>query len=197
MTSEFNQSTKRVADDIIAISILLKDRMESWDDVFTRIPDSQNVNVTTGFITNWTKPNVIEVLVEVQAPADDTKALIRTQLIETIKTNDGNERFNQVSLRYAVDYAQARQLVEKAGATTREDIVTLLHADKSQLARIVVSDETGKASKTEQLLDARYDYDAVELATIPESTEKELLSVSDTVLAKLKETAIREAKALA
>jgi hypothetical protein len=197
MTSEFNQSTKRVADDIIAISILLKDRMESWDDVFTRIPDSQNVNVTTGFITNWTKPNVIEVLVEVQAPADDTKALIRTQLIETIKTNDGNERFNQVSLRYAVDYAQARQLVEKAGATTREDIVTLLHADKSQLARIVVSDETGKASKTEQLLGARYDYDAVELATIPESTEKELLSVSDTVLAKLKETAIREAKALA
>lgn len=193
MAITFNQSTKQRADEIIAISVALKDRMQSWADVFVRFPDSQNVNVTAGFITDWTKQNVIEVLVEVQAPTDATTALIRTQVIETINDNDGNERFNQVSLHFAADYAPARQLVEKGGATTREDITKLLHTDTSQLVTITVSDETGKDSATEQPLGKRYDFDTGELASLSAESEKEILDATDAVLIKLKLTAEREA----
>jgi hypothetical protein len=194
MTSEFNHASKQIADNIIDISVLLKDRMESWADVFVRIPDSQNVNVTAGFITNWTQPNVVEVLVEVQAPANSTEALIRTQIISAIKDSDGNERFNQVSLHYSADYPQARQLVEKGGSTTRDDIARLLHAEDSRLVRVTVSDDTGKDSSSQQLLGTRYDFDDGELAAIAEETESELSAIMDVVLSKLRSTSEQQAR---
>lgn len=193
MTADFNQSAKPISDEIIAISVTLADKMEPWANVFTRLPDSPNVNVTAGYITDWTRPNAMEVLVEVQAKPGAGTALVRTQVIETLKSDDGNERFDQVSLHFAVDYDQARQLVEKGSNTTREDIAALMHAPASQLARVSVSDQTGKDDATGQLYGNRYDFDADELADITESTEQQVTQLIRTVLARLNKSATREA----
>lgn len=193
MTSQFNNSTKQLADDLITMSMLLDKRMETWADVFTRHPDSQNVGVCAGFISKQTSVNSIEVLADVQTSSDTNAGVVRIRAIETIRDENGNERFNNVSLQYAAEYTSARQLVEKGKSITREDIKKLLHADASKLDNLTISDATGRDNKSQQLLGKRYDLDEGELATTTKDTEEELIRAADTVLARLKQTAANEA----
>lgn len=196
MTTAFIQSIKQSADKIIDMSVVLKDRMESWANVFECYPNSQNVNISAGFVTNSTKQNTMELLVDVQAPPDDASALIRIQAIEIVKGMADDERYNQVSLHFAVEYGQARQLVEKGPSVTRNDITELLRAQSSHLVRLIVSDETGRDSVTGQLLGKRHELDPNELANLPQDKELELIQIIHTVITKLKKTAQKEATAL-
>ncbi|MGF7229454.1 MAG: hypothetical protein ACQR33_05760 [Candidatus Saccharibacteria bacterium] len=194
MTSEFNQSTKQIADELIALSAVLKDKMETWADVFTRRPDGQ-ADAGAGFISTQSESDTLEVVIDVQAQANANSGVMRTKAIETKLDSSGNERFNGISLNYGVDYAAAQKLVEKAGAITREDIAQLLHDDTSQVTWILISDETGKDSATQELLGKRYDLESDELSTLSEDTSKELMLAMDKVLGKLNQTAKREASA--
>ena len=192
MTSDFNEFTKQIAYEIIAMSGLLDNKMETWADVFARHPDSQNANASAGFIMNETNANVIEVVIDVQTLADTGSALLRTKAIETVLDSNGNERFNNISLSYAVDYAIACQLVEKAVSITREDISQLLLTETSRLAMIVVSDQTGRDKASERLLGKRYDLTTDDLITVAENTAEKLKQVLNIVLARLKQTVTRE-----
>ncbi len=193
VTSSFNDSTKQIADELIVMSALLDKKMETWAEVFTLHPDSQNTGICAGFISNQASVNRIEVLIDVQAPSDTDSGIVRTRAIETIRDKNGNERFNNVSLQYSVDYASAQKLVEKGKSIAREDIKQLLNADSSQLNGLVISNATGRDSASQALLGKRYDFDVNELAVISEATEKEVLETTNTVLARLKQTAASEA----
>lgn len=194
MTSQFHDSTKQIADKLIAVSMLLDTKMETWANVFTRHPDSQNVGVCAGFLSNQDSVNRIEVLIDVQTPSDITTGLLRTRAIETLTDENGDERFNNIALEYTTDRTSAQQLVEKGASVTREDIKQLLHDSTSKLDSLVISDMSGKDGKSQQLLGKRYAMVADELATTSEATEKELVQAMDTVLAKLQQTAASEAK---
>lgn len=195
MTTQFNETITKTADDLIEMSTLLENKMETWAEVFTRHPDAQNVGNCAGFISDQTAENRLEVLVDVLTLPDTDTGEIRVRAIETTHDEDNNERFNAVSLHYTVDRAAARQLVEKEGAITRDDIAKLLHADTSALDNLTISDQTGRDEETQQLLGKRYDLDADELKAVPEATETGLTEALHTVLARLKRTAAGEASA--
>lgn len=193
MTTTFMQAVQALADEIIAISLTLQNRMTTWADVVSRNPDSPNAGKTVGYITDWRQPNAIEVLVEVQAVPDVTTGLIRTQVIETVKDESGNERFNQVSLHFTVNYDQARPLVEQGSATARDHIAALLHDSTSTPSRIIISIGTGKDPVTDELLGVRYEYDESGLAGLTKKTEQEVLRAAGSTLEALKVSATREA----
>lgn len=194
MKPQFNDTIKQAADELIAVSVLLNKKMETWAEVFTRHPDSQNAGICAGFISKQTSVNRIEVVVDVQISSDTNTGLLRTRAIEAIDDENGNERFNNLSLQYVVDYASAQQLVEKGGSITREDIKELLHADTSKIDSLVIGNETGRDNKSGQTLGKRYDLDADELDAVPETTQKEVTEVLNTVLTRLKQVAASEAE---
>lgn len=194
MTAQFNDSAKHISDELIAMSMLLDTQMETWADVFARRPASEDAEPCAGFVSSLDAPNGTQVVIDVQLSPDASSGIVRTKAIETIHDEKGNERFNNISLQYAVDRASAQQLVEKAGSITREDIKQLLHADTSQLESAAISDETGRDNKSQQLLGKRYGLDADELAALSETTEEELIQAAHVVLAKLQQTAANEAQ---
>jgi hypothetical protein len=194
MKPEFKEAAMQIADELIAMSVTLEDKMETWTDVFARHPDSQNTDRGAGFISTQHEANALEVIIDVQAPTDTNSATVRTKAIETTHDSNGNERFNGISLSYDVDYAAAQKLVEKAGSITREDIGQLLHDKTSQLTWILVSDETGRDSASEKLLGTRYDLESDELGTLSEHTSQELMLAMNKVLSRLKQTATHMSK---
>lgn len=194
MDSQFANFIKGISDELIAMTTLLEHKMETWAKVFARHPDSQNIGIAAGFISNQTAINRIELLIDIQAPPEAMQGILRTRAIETARDAKGNERFNAISMEYEVDRIHAQQLVEKDGSITRTDIKQLLHTEATKLKSLVISDETGRDSKTQQLLGKRYDLEPTELATLSEASNEELIKALDNVLARLKQAAADEAK---
>jgi hypothetical protein len=189
MTTEFRDYANTIADEIIALSLQLDNEIETWKDVFVRVPDSTSNGVSAGFISKPVTNSTIEIVVDIQAPPAWKTARLRIWTIETTKDSDGNERFNNVQIMYTLDYDAARKLVEQSDSLTRDDFSTLAHDSTNEIENIVVSDLTGKDATTEQQLGKRYDLETDELNSMDEERSNELASVMNTVLERLKKSA--------
>jgi hypothetical protein len=192
MSTKFSEATKHTADELIALSQMLDRKMETWSDSIARHPDSPNKDVTAGFINKESDKPGVDLVIDVLAPPNEQKALLRTWGIECVPDSDGNERFNNIQLSYVVDYATARELVVKDKALTRDDIEKFLHSSKHQLDRIVISDQTGRDKSSQQLLGNRYDLDSEGLSNLTEDAIAELAQTMEKVLERLKQSAISE-----
>ena len=189
MTTEFKDYMNKIADEIITLSRQLDNEIETWRDVVARVPDSTNKGVSEGFISKPTAVSGIEIVADIQAPPVERTARLRLWAIETLKDGDGNERFNNIQLTYNLDYEKAHKLVEHTDALTRDNLALLAHNHADQLDNIVVSDQTGLDTATEQLLGKRYDVVSDELRAISDDRCNELKQVISTVIERLKQTA--------
>lgn len=189
MTTEFRDYANSIADEIVALSLRLDNEIETWRDVFTRVPDSTSNGVSAGFISKPVTDSSIEMVIDVQAPPTEQTARLRIWAIETTKDSDDNERFNNIQLTYHLDYNTARQLVEQADTLTRDELSRLAHDTENYLENIVISDLTGKDVVSGQQLGKRYDLETDELDTMNESLSRELVSVINIVLERLKKSA--------
>jgi hypothetical protein len=189
MTTDFQNSVNSTADEIISLSKQLDNEIETWGDVVARVPDSTSKGVSAGFISKPTATSGIEIVADVQAPSTEHTARLRLWAIETVKDNDGNERFNNVQLTYGLGYEKARKLVEQSSALTRDNLSALAHDPEAHLDSLVISDLTGRDAASEQLLGKRYDFGPDELNTITEDLSSELVAAMHTVLERLKKSA--------
>lgn len=189
MTTEFRAFANTTADEIVALSLQLDSEIETWSDVFARVPDSTSVGVSAGFISKPITNSNIEIVIDVQSPPTEHSARLRIWAIETIEDADGNERFNNIQLTYNLGYDIARKLVEQANDLIRDDLLTLAHDPTNHVENIVVSDLTGQDVASGQQLGKRYDLGSDGLSSMDELLRSELISVMDTVLERLKKSA--------
>lgn len=191
MSKEFSEATKHIADELIDLSRMLDKKMETWSDNIARYPNSPNKGVSEGFINKESDKPGVDLVIDVLAPPNEQKALLRTWGIECVPDSDGNERFNNIQLSYVVDHATARQLVEKGQKLTRDDIAKFLHSTEHQLDRLVISDQTGRDKSSQELLGKRYDLDAEALGILTKDERAELMLTMEKVLERLKQSAHR------
>ncbi len=194
MTKELNEAAKHIADELIFLSKMLDKKMETWEDTMARNPNSSNKDVSAGFITKESNKPGVDLVIDIQAPPDSQKALLRTWGIESVVDSNGNERYNNIQLSFVVDYDIAREFVGRGQALTRDDIVHFLHTAENSIDRIIVSDQTGKDDKSQQLLGSRHDLDAKSLESLAEDTAKDLIQIMEIVLQRLKQSVVSEAK---
>ncbi|MGH7157242.1 MAG: hypothetical protein ACREGG_03995 [Candidatus Saccharimonadales bacterium] len=161
MNQELESTAKKIGDQIIDLSALLDAKMEKWSDVSKR-PDDLSDTECVGFINKETGAAGLNIVVDVQAPADGDKAKLRLWAIESKVDNDV-ERFNNVQLTFEVDYDQARQLAQKGDQITRDDIRAALHEQNTKLTHITVSNQSGVDEKTQHSFGERYDLGVSEL----------------------------------
>lgn len=190
MTDELSGRAKQIGDEIIDISTSLDKKMDKWSDLPTR-PDSLGPTERVGFINKATATSGLNLVVDIQVPADKDEALLRTWAIESKPDDDRIERFSNIQLNFIVSYSQARELAKKAGDVTYNDIRAMLHDKNTQLAHVVVSDQSGFNEESQQTLGKRYDLTVNEL----DGHQDIIDTVSDAlnnVLLTLKKSAIAE-----
>jgi hypothetical protein len=185
MIDELTTTAKQVSLELIAMSDTLAQNMQTWADVLAQNPESDTAAMSAGFINKTSATPGIEMVIDVQTPPD-AGAVLRTWAIETKTGEDQKEYFNNIQLTFGVDDQQARSLVAKGGAITREDIRTLLQDQTSQLARVTVSNQSG-GDGTQQTQGERYDFTAAELSEQDNATK--VTQTLQTVLQALKQSA--------
>lgn len=169
MTEELVTAAKQAGLEIIDMSDMLDDKMETWADVLARNPESVTATSSAGFV-NKPAASQFELVVDVQT-APDQEAVLRTWVIETKVGYDQKEYFNNVQLTFQVDGQQARAAIAKGGAISRDDIRLLLQTETSRLANITISNESGVDS-TKKTRGERYDFTIAELNQSPSDTAK-------------------------
>lgn len=189
MSEEFRDYTNHIADEIISLSQLLDEEVETWSDAIARVPDSTSKNVSTGFVSKPNTKSNIELVIDIQAPPQERTSRLRIWAIDIIKDDKGNERFNNIQLTYHLDYAKARQFVEQSVPLTRDNFISLAHDPANQLENVVISDLTGKDAISGQQLGKRYDLESNDLNTITEDFSNELKQLMNDVMERLKKSA--------
>ncbi len=162
MIDELTTTAKQTALELISMSSVLAEDMETWGDILARNPESVTATISAGFINKPSVISGIDLVIDIQAPPDKD-AVLRTWAIETKIGDDQKEYFNNIQLTFAADGQQARGLIAKGKTITREDIRLLLQSPASRLARITVTSESG-GGEAKQSYDERYDLTTVELS---------------------------------
>lgn len=178
-----------IADEIISLSHLLDEEIETWSDVIARVPDSTSKNVNAGFVSKPDTKSKIELVIDIQAPPHEHTSKLRFWAIEIVKDDNNNERFNNIQLTFHLDYDKARKLVEQETPLTRDDLISLASDPVIQLESIAISDLTGKDGVTGQQLGKRYDLDSNDLDSITEVFGNELNQIMNNVMDRLKKSA--------
>jgi hypothetical protein len=189
MTNKFKDYINQTANEIIALSQLLNEEIETWSDVKARVLDSTSDNISVGFVS---KPNTlsgIEFVIDVQVLSVEQIVRLRIWVIETTQDNNGNDRFNNIQLSYKLDYSKASQLVNQANTLSRDDFLSLAHESTDQLDNLVVGDLTGQDKVSEEILGQRYELDSNELNAMTEDLCNELEQSMTTVLERIKKSA--------
>jgi hypothetical protein len=185
MIEQLTITAKQVGSDLIDLSNVLAEEMQTWGDLLTQNPENVTATFSAGFINKPSAASRFDFVIDVQAPPDD-KAVLRTWAIETKTGDDQSEYFNNIQLTFEADGQQIRSLVARGRTITREDIRLLLQNETSQLARIVVSNESG-GDGTKQTHGERYDFTVVELNENPDDAAK-VHQALQTVLQALKQS---------
>ncbi len=189
MTIKFKDYINQTANEIIALSQLLNEEIETWNDVRARVADSTSDNISVGFVS---KPNTlsgIELIIDIQILSVEQIARLRIWVIETTQDNNGNDRFDNIQLSYQLDYSKVSQLVNRTNTLSRDDFINLVHESTDQLANLVVSDLTGQDKLSEEILGQRYELNSNELNTITDDLCNELEKSMTTVLERIKKSA--------
>ncbi len=188
MTIKFKDYINQTANEIIALSQLLNEEIETWSDVRARVPDSTSNNISVGFVS---KPNAlsgIELVIDVQVLSVEQFARLRIWVIETTQDNNSNDRFDNIQLSYKLDYSKAYQLVNQTNTLSRDDFLSLAHESTDQLDNLVVGDLTGQDKVSKEILGQRYELDSNELNTMTEDLCNELEQSMTTVLDRIKQS---------
>lgn len=170
MIDELATAAKQVGLDLIGMSDMLAENMQTWAELLAQNPESMTAKISAGFINKPSVTSGPEIVIDVQAPPDK-ETVLRTWAIEIRTGDDGKEYFNGIALTFAVDSQHARELIAKGGAIAREDIRHLLRAPTTQLATITISHESG-GDGTKQTHGERYDFTVAELGQHPDDTTK-------------------------
>jgi hypothetical protein len=191
MTTEFRNYADGVADEIIELSRILGDELETWNDVQVRVPGSTSKDVSAGFVSKPVTASNIECVLDVQSPPNQQHGRLRIWMIETLQDADGTDRFNNIQLTYRLDHSQARQIVARSAESpvTREDLSHLVHEPDNLLENLVLSSLTGKDKATGDQLGERYDLSHEEMQNFPEDLCNDLRQTITTVLGRLKQSA--------
>lgn len=169
MTDEFSTTAKQTALELIALSEQHAADMQTWGDLLEQNPESVTATLSAGFI-NKVPSTAMEMVIDVQTPPDEPP-ILRTWAINTTADDSGQEYFDNIQLTFAVDPAQARELVAKGRAITRSDIRALLQDAGTHLTDVTVSNKSGGDGKG-QTHGERYDFAATELQQQPEDAAK-------------------------
>ncbi len=188
MTNKFKDYINQTANEIIALSQLLNEEIETWSDVRARVPHSTSDNISVGFVS---KPNIlsgIEFVIDVQVLSVEQIARLRIWVIETTQDNNGNDRFDNIQLSYKLDYSKTSQLVNQANTLSRNDFLNLAHESTDQLDNLIVGDLTGQDKISEEILGQRYELDSNELNAMTEDLCNELEQSTITALERIKKS---------
>ena len=162
MINQLATIAKQTGAELITVSDTLADEMCTWADLLAEDPDMEVATFSAGFISNPSETHNLELVIDVQAPLDQT-AVLRTWAIEALTDDDGKESFNNIQLTFEADNRQAHRLITKGTTISREDIRQLLRHPSTQLAHIIVSKELG-GDGTQQTHGERYDYGVDDLS---------------------------------
>jgi hypothetical protein len=187
MSKKFDEIAKQIGDALIDLSDLLDAKLEKWSDAPKRPNDLSDTELV-GFINKEAATAALNLVIDIQAPANAKKATLRIWGIESELDSNRNERFNNVQLDFDMEYALARVLTQKGAAVTRDDIRTALHDQNTQLSHLIASNQSGFDEASRQPLGERYDLAGDEL----NQYEDDLGTMGDalnTILSSLKASA--------
>lgn len=170
MIDKLAATAKQVGLELIDMSDAFAENMETWGDILAQNPESITAAVSAGFINKPSVESALELVIDVQTPPDE-RAVLRTWAIETKVGDDQKEYFDNIQLTFETDDQQARSLVAKGKAITREDIRRLLQDQASQLTNITVSNKSG-GDGAGQTHGERYDFNVAELSQHPDDITK-------------------------
>jgi hypothetical protein len=190
MIEELKKTAIKAGDELIGISALLDKKMSKWSDALTR-PQDLSITECVGFINKETATDGLNLSIDIQAPAGNEQAVLRTWGIMSQLDDNQIERFDNIQLDFAVDYQRARELAKKGGDVTRDDIRTILHDQSTKLTRVVVSNQSGLDAASQQILGERYDLSIGEPGDHSNLAGK-IVSALNVVLPALKKSAIAE-----
>jgi len=156
MSEKLDITAKQIGDALIDMSDVLKAKMEKWSDVPMR-PNSLKDTECVGFINKETDEPGLNLVVDIQAPANTNEATLRIWGINSEVDADKNERFNNIQLDFDMEYTAARAIAQKGKTVTRDDIRAALRQSSTQLSHVVVGNQSGFDKATQQPLGERYD----------------------------------------
>lgn len=183
MTEELAATAKQTGIDLIKLSDTFADKMQTWADLLAEDPDILAATYSAGFISNPSEAHNLELVIDVQAPADGL-TILRTWAIETLTGDNGEESFNNIQLTFSADDQQVHELLAKGNTITREDIRRLLQDSSTRLQSITVSNESG-GDGISQTHGELYSFDIDELSQSPDKVA-EVGKTLQTVLQRLK-----------
>ena len=156
-------TAKRIGSEFIDLSDTLNTKMEKWSAVAQR-PDNLSDTECVGFLSKKESvPSGVSLLIDIQAPANTDKATLRIWGIASSQDDEHRERFNNIQLSFAMDYAAARVITQKGDGVTRDDIRAALHEPSTRLSHVVVGNQSGFDEASQQQLGQRYDITGDEL----------------------------------
>lgn len=187
MSEKLDITAKEIGGELIAMSNLLDAKMEKWSDVPAR-PNNLSDTECVGFINKETATAGLNLVIDVQAPANTNKAILRIWAIESKQDTGQSERFNNIQLDFDIDYTEARLFTQKGAAITRDDIHAALHKQNTRLSHMTISNQSGFDKASQQPLGERYDLAVDELDQADVSIDK-INGVLTTVFARIKSAA--------
>lgn len=187
MNENLDTTARQIGNKLINLSNVLGAEMETWSDAPSR-PNGLNTNECVGFISKEGAASGLSLVIDVQAPSGVSEATLRTWAIESISDNEGNERFNNIQLTFDLDYVTARELAQKGPVVTRDDISTILNEPSTQLASVIISNQSGIDPTTQQQVGERYEMGADDLSQTPDDAAK-ITSAMNAVFGHINDTA--------
>jgi hypothetical protein len=185
MIDELTATAKQVGIELIDMSDMVAQNMQTWGDVLAQNPESTTATISAGFINKPSATSGPDMVIDVQAPPDGN-AVLRTWAIQSKIDDDQKEYFNNIQLTFETDSQQVRDLITKGGSITRKDIRILLEDQASRLAKITVSNKSG-GDGAKQTYGERYDFTVAELSQHPDDAAK-INQALQTVLQTLKQS---------
>jgi hypothetical protein len=186
MNENLATAAKRTGSVLVDISDTLSAKMERWSDVPQR-PNRLSTTECVGFINKEDTSTQLSLVLDIQAPDNADKATLRVWAIKSESASNGNELFNNIQLDFAMEYAAARVYTQKAEAITRDDIRAALREPHTRLAHLVVSDNSGVDTASQQSLGMRYDVTSEQL---DEDTSNKVAAALQAVVSRIKNSTV-------
>jgi hypothetical protein len=189
MNQTLNDTSKKTAAALIAISTKLAHKMDKWHNIVVGEGSLQSTE-RAGFVNKTSADTGIDLVIDVLAPKDVGEAALRTWALDSHISSEGAKVFNNIQLTFDIDYETARALTERFDTVTRDDIQTLLHQPSTSLQSVAISNQSGLSPSANIIPGQYYDVSADEITE--QNITDEVCSTLATVLATLKQASEAE-----
>lgn len=189
MNQLLNDATKQTAESLIDMSAQLADKMDAWHNIVVGEGSLRNTE-RAGFVNKTSADSGIDLVVDIQAPAENKVAVLRTWAVESKLGDNSIKLFSNIQLTFSVQFVKARSLTERFATVTRDDIRNLLHEPDTVIKAVVISDQSGLDKAVQKTYGKRYDVSADEI--VEQGITKEICSSLNTVLKTLQNDAVKE-----